>query len=226
MTHQGLTRATLKLILLGFLITSLLGCQATRRGLDFETIAAITFTAEENVNPDADGRSSPIVIRVFKLADARQFQREEFLNLYENANERLGNDLIDTIILKELVPGESRQENIQLSPEVRYLGLLGEYMQYQKAHSVIVVPVKDHQKNTINIRALRLSLIDENNPDTVHQLGSTSDRSGRSADTENFTIRTSTRQNPTNRKPGDNNLEKTIAAAAQERELLSKIKDY
>lgn len=163
MSSNGLT----KLFIISFVIITLAGCQATRRGLNFDTTASINISVDNNVNPDMDDRSSPIVIRVFKLADARQFQREDFLNLYENAPERLGNDLIDTIVLKELVPGEQRVENIPLTPDVRYLGFLAEYMQYEKANSVLVVSIEDHHKNAVNINARYLSLIDLDNPESV-----------------------------------------------------------
>lgn len=154
---------------IALLIITISGCQATRRGLNFDTSAAVNLSAASDVNPDMDGRASPIVIRVFKLTDARQFQREDFLNLYENAEQRLGNDLIDIVVLKELVPGEARQELIPLDPEVRYLGFMAEYMQYQKSSPIIVVPIKDHNKNKIQVIADQLQLIDANQPATYRQ---------------------------------------------------------
>lgn len=147
------------------LITSLvIGCQATRRTLNFDTTAQLKLTAFEDVNPDRDNRSSPIVIRVFKLADARQFKREDFLNLYENADERLGNDLLDTVILKELAPGEERIELLELTPEVRYLGLMAEYVRYQDANAILVLPIEDHNRNRFEVNVHRLTLADKNSP--------------------------------------------------------------
>lgn len=160
------TKAYLRCSLVALLAIALAGCQATKRGLNFETSAAINLSAETDVNPDMDGRASPVVIRVFKLTDARQFQREDFLNLYENAEQRLGNDLLDVVILKELVPGESREELIELTPETRYLGFMAEYMQYQKASPIIVVPIKDHNRNKIQVIAQELRLIDPEQPQT------------------------------------------------------------
>lgn len=154
---------------IALLIITISGCQATRRGLNFDTSAAVNLSAASDVNPDMDGRASPIVIRVFKLADARQFQREDFLNLYENAQQRLGNDLIDVIILKELVPGEARQELIPLTPDVRYLGFMAEYMQYQNSSPIVVVPIKDHNKNKIHVIADQLRLVDPNQPASYRQ---------------------------------------------------------
>lgn len=160
------TKAYLRCSLVALLAITLAGCQATKRGLNFDTSAAINLSAVTDVNPDMDGRASPVVIRVFKLTDARQFQREDFLNLYENAEQRLGNDLLDVVILKELVPGESRKELIELTPDTRYLGFMAEYMQYQKASPIIVVPIKDHNRNNIQVIAQELRLIDPEQPQT------------------------------------------------------------
>lgn len=158
---------TIKIFTLALIIIALVGCQATRRGLNFDTSATLHIHVDDNVNPDMDDRSSPIIIRVFKLADARQFEREDFLNLYENAATRLGKDLLDTVVLKELVPGEQRVEHIPLTPDTRYLGFLAEYMQYEKANAVIVVPIREHNRNTINLNTRYLSLVDQDNPDSV-----------------------------------------------------------
>jgi len=90
---------------------------------------------------------SPVVVRVFKLADDRQFSREDFLNLYEDAENRLGKDLLGTIKLKEIAPGETRKEVIELSEDVKYVGLLAEFVRYQEAEAIQIVPITDHKIN-------------------------------------------------------------------------------
>lgn len=122
-------------------------CQTTRRTLNLDTSIALAVEIENDVNPDSDGRASPVVLRVFMLADDRQFSREDFLNLYENADSRLGKDLIDTVILKEFAPGEQRVEQLALTPEVKYIGLLAEFVQYQDADALMLLPITDHKKN-------------------------------------------------------------------------------
>lgn len=129
------------------LVFSLCACQTTRRTLNFDTSLALSVDIENDVNPDSDGRASPLVVRVFMLADDRQFSREDFLNLYENAESRLGKDLVDTVILKEFAPGEQRMEHLELSSEVRYIGLLAEFVQYQQAEALMLLPITDHKKN-------------------------------------------------------------------------------
>ncbi|MBY6209988.1 type VI secretion system lipoprotein TssJ [Microbulbifer agarilyticus] len=141
------TEQILKLVLVLLLALTLAACQTTRRTLNFDTSVALNLEIEQDVNPDNDGRASPVVVRVFMLADDRQFSREEFLNLYENAESRLGKDLIDTVILKEFAPGEQRLEELALSPEVKYIGLLAEFVQYQRAEALMLLPITDHRKN-------------------------------------------------------------------------------
>lgn len=139
------------LILIGLLVLSLAACQTTRRTLNFDTTAELAVDIEQDVNPDNDGRASPVVVRVFMLADDRQFSREDFLNLYENAESRLGKDLLDTVVLKEFAPGEHRVETLQLSPEVRYIGLLAEFVRYQDADALMLLPITDHTDNEYDI---------------------------------------------------------------------------
>ncbi|WKD50016.1 type VI secretion system lipoprotein TssJ [Microbulbifer spongiae] len=140
-----------RITLLGFLVVTLAACQTTRRTLNLDTSVELSMDIREDVNPDDDGRASPVVVRIFMLADDRQFAREEFLNLYENAQSRLGKDLLDTVILKEFAPGEQRVEALALTPEVKYIGLLAEFVQYQRADALMVLPIVDHRKNAYQI---------------------------------------------------------------------------
>lgn len=141
----------MKVVLVVLLAVSMAACQTTRRTLNLDTSVALHVDIEQDVNPDSDGRASPVVLRVFMLADDRQFSREEFLSLYENADSRLGKDLLNTVILKEFAPGEQRVEELTLTPEVKYIGLLAEFVQYQRAEALMLLPITDHKKNAYEI---------------------------------------------------------------------------
>ncbi|CAM3827545.1 type VI secretion system lipoprotein TssJ [Parendozoicomonas haliclonae] len=129
------------------LVLLVAGCSTSREVLDFDTLAELQINATTDVNKDDDGRPSPLVIRVFKLADARQFEREDFLALYEQAEDRLGRDLLGTIQLKEIAPGENRLEEIELTPEVKFLGIMAEYSRYGESRTTLVLPVRAHYGN-------------------------------------------------------------------------------
>jgi type VI secretion system protein VasD len=133
-------------------------CSTTRKALNLETAAEIRLEATQDINPNSDGKAAPIVLQVIKLRDARQFKQEEFLNLFEDAKGRLGNDLIEITKLKELAPGEKRLEKIALTPDVKYLGILGEYIQYNDADAKAVIRIEPHTttKATLKIEKLKV----------------------------------------------------------------------
>lgn len=151
------SRALLRGITLVALLTTA-ACQTTRETLNLDTTAEVHLYAGQHINPDQDNRASPLVIRLFKLADDRQFGREDFLNLYENADNRLGKDLLDTIVLKELAPGETRIETLELTPDVAYIGVLAEFVQYQDASAVTIFPITAHTSNEIHLQIDKLAL--------------------------------------------------------------------
>lgn len=190
-----------KVALIAVLIIVAAGCQTTRRTLNLETTVALNVDIEQHVNPDSDGRASPVVLRVFMLADDRQFSREEFLNLYENAESRLGKDLIDTVILKEFAPGEQRIEELALSPEVKYIGLLAEFVQYQRAEALMLLPITDHKKNAYGITL----------------------EGTRIASTEALNMRRRAADNKRNEDSRDKEKGKTVTISSAEYERLQKL---
>ena len=148
---------------IGLLVFSLVGCGTTRELLDIDTAAKFTITTSADLNPDRDGRPSPIVIKMFALADDRQFKREDFLSLYENPAERLGSDLIESYELKEFSPDETREETLALTPETRFVGIMAAYVQYDVAQALLIVPVTAHKTTKYSIRAERLRIVASDN---------------------------------------------------------------
>lgn len=139
------------------LVVAIAGCKSAPPA-PAETAAAINFAVAKDVNPDSDNRPSPLVISVYLLKDSRQFEREDFLSLYESATKRLGDDLVKVIRLREFVPGEQRVEKIALDPSVRFLGVVAEYVQYDKAKTTLVLPIVEQKTNTFEVRAEPLRL--------------------------------------------------------------------
>lgn len=138
-------------VLISVMVMAVTGCQSARKALNMNTSVVIQFAADESINPDADDRASPVVIHVFKLADDRQFSREDFLSLYEGAGARLGKDLIDSLVLKELTPGETRSEVIELSEDVKFIGLMAEFIQYRDAEALLALPVLEHNQSVFEV---------------------------------------------------------------------------
>lgn len=146
------------------------GCSTTARVLNLQTEVSMNFQVWPNINPDEAGRSSPLVIRVFELKDARQFQTEDFIGLFQDSRERLGGDLVAERRLRELTPGINHTEVLQLDPSVRYIGLLAEFVQYENAQARIVFPVEAHRSTDkiVWVNKTTIQLADEEKPENAN----------------------------------------------------------
>jgi len=140
------------------LIFTAASCATTRKALDLDTSLDLTVSTSKDVNPTSGGHPAPIVLEVIKLRDDRQFKNEDFINLFEDPKGRLGNDLVEITKLKELAPGERREEKIALTPEVKYVGILAEFIQYDKAKAKLVIPIEAYSTNSADVRVEKLNI--------------------------------------------------------------------
>jgi type VI secretion system protein VasD len=91
------------------------------------------LTATATVNPDANGRASPIVVRLFQLRNDGEFAAADFFALYGKEKETLAS----TLISREeyvLAPGETRTIDLALDPQARVIGALAAFRDIRSAH--------------------------------------------------------------------------------------------
>lgn len=86
----------------------------------------LTLTASDQLNPDLNGRPSPIVVRLFELKHPVAFENADFFSLYERPKESLSPDLVATEEL-ELRPGQSVEFKLSVEEGSRYVGVLAAY---------------------------------------------------------------------------------------------------
>ncbi len=86
----------------------------------------LKLTASDQLNPDLNGRPSPIVVRLFELKHPVAFENADFFSLYERAKESLAPDMVATEEL-ELRPGEIIELKLSLEEGSRYVGVLAAY---------------------------------------------------------------------------------------------------
>lgn len=91
------------------------------------TMARFVITSAPVLNPGADGKSEPVVVRLFRLRNAEGFQKAQFDELVEGADEKtLGPDLVGTVEFT-IYPGESETLTRTLDPTDRWLGIVAAY---------------------------------------------------------------------------------------------------
>jgi type VI secretion system protein VasD len=101
--------------------------------------AAMTIAANADVNPDAGGRPSPVVVRVYQLKADAAFRDADFFVLYKDEQKALGPELItrDEFIL---APTESRTLDVTLSPDARFVGAIAAFRDIRNAEWRSIVP--------------------------------------------------------------------------------------
>lgn len=102
----------------------------------------LKLTASDQLNPDLNGRPSPIVVRLFELKHPVAFENADFFSLYERAKESLAPDMVATEEL-ELRPGETLELKLSVEEGSRYVGVLAAYRDLPNSkwrHTLQVTP--------------------------------------------------------------------------------------
>lgn len=99
------------------------------------------YVAAPDLNPSVSNRPSPLLVRVYELRSATAFNRADFMALYNADSTTLAADLVareETM----LQPGESRTFSKVLSPDTRFVAVVGAYRELERAtwRSVVAVP--------------------------------------------------------------------------------------
>jgi len=100
----------------------------------------LTLTASDQLNPDLNGRPSPIVVRLLELKHPVAFENADFFSLYERAKESLAPDLVTSEEL-ELRPGETVQLKLSVEEGSRYVGVLAAYRDLPETKWRYTVPL-------------------------------------------------------------------------------------
>lgn len=110
----------------------------------------LKLTASDQLNPDLNGRPSPVVLRLVELKHPVAFESADFFSLYDRAKESLAPDLVASEEL-ELRPGESVELKLSIASGSRYVGVLAAYRDLPETRWRYVVPVTAMALNGIEL---------------------------------------------------------------------------
>jgi type VI secretion system protein VasD len=162
-SHYKSTVSKLLHILLLLAVVFLAGCQSTFKEyvaqpvgnlFNWDTDVEMQFTVEPDTNPDEskENNPSPLVVRIYELADKGQFENAQFRDIYFNDKKFLGDDFIKKHTLKALLPGTTRTDQLKLKKGTAYVGIFAEFVQYKDAEFIVVIPVDEYLTTTQDIR--------------------------------------------------------------------------
>ncbi len=105
------------------------------------TVVNVTVNGAADLNPNAAGRPSPTVVRVYYLVSDTAFKEADFFQLFEQEAATLGADLAASDELM-ISPGTSQAVSRELRDDVRFLGLAASYRDIESAvwRGVVAVP--------------------------------------------------------------------------------------
>lgn len=117
-------------------------------------------TIGSDVNPDRNGRASPVVVRVYELKSLAAFNSADFFSIYDKESETLGGDLNGKEELR-LKPGETVLINHPLKPDTKFVAALAAFRDLDKSRwrsALEVPPKKQKLELTIAIQGKTVSV--------------------------------------------------------------------
>jgi len=116
-----------------------------------------TVQASTQINPSASKRPSPLLIRIYELKSAANFNAADFMSLYQRDQGELGADLLakEEFVLN---PGETKTFAKTLAPDTRFLGVVAAYRDLEHAKWRTVVAVQPNQPQKVTVTAGELAV--------------------------------------------------------------------
>ena len=145
-----------KIILGGLLLISLVSCQSLGFGPS-KTRLEVSIEASPNLNPNSEGRPSPIVLRFYELSSADVFESSDFFTLYDTEMATLGKFIVFRDEMN-INPGQLKKLKREAKPETRYVGVIAAYRDLDNARWRGLLELKPHEKNKIMIHLGSLSV--------------------------------------------------------------------
>jgi type VI secretion system protein VasD len=119
----------------------------------------LTISAADDINPDAAGRASPVVLRIYQLAAGTQFQAADFFQLFEKETPTLGADLVGREEVT-VQPGSTRKMAITLKPNAQTIGIAASFRDIDRAawRAAIDVPPNKTTKLKAEVQKLQVTV--------------------------------------------------------------------
>jgi len=101
--------------------------------------APMTLGASADANPDANGRPSPVVVRIYQLKTDAAFTGSDFFPLFDDDKKVLGPELIsrDEFVL---APNEHKTLDISVATETRFIGAIAAFRDIRNAQWRVLLP--------------------------------------------------------------------------------------
>lgn len=100
----------------------------------------VTFRADEDINLDTNGRAMPVLINLFELRSPGNFELSDYFDLRDNAQARLGQDLLRSDQLM-IWPGSREQRSYTSQSPTSQIGVIAGYQQLEGRTWRVLTPI-------------------------------------------------------------------------------------
>jgi type VI secretion system protein VasD len=118
-----------------------------------EAKAKVALSAAADVNPDAAGKPSPVVVRVYQLKGDAAFSGADFFALFDDEMKVLGPELIGREEYV-LTPSEKRTVELAVLKTAKYVGVIAAFRDIRNSQWRVVVPAP-LKKNDVTLSVER-----------------------------------------------------------------------
>lgn len=117
----------------------------------------LTIQVTADVNPDANNRPSPVIVRVFQLKGPDSFNSADYFALYDDEAKALGPDLIkrEEYTLK---PGENLVVGLSVAGDAKFVAVMAAFRNFREAQWRMVVAAPLKKNALINVARNRVDL--------------------------------------------------------------------
>lgn len=123
-----------------------------------DTVVDINIQADGNINPDYNGRASPVKLRIYQLKSAEVFNNADFFALEDKDKETLGGDLLKRTELTLSPDDMELLPNILLEKEACCIGFFVAYREVEEATWRMTVDTATFSYTKIDLNVGRLAL--------------------------------------------------------------------
>lgn len=114
------------------------------------TLVNLQINSASLINPDASGKASPVMLRIYELREQSNFAGADFFTLFEKEQATLAADLARKQELW-IRPGERKTLQIEPAADARMLGFFAAFRKLDNAQWRGVAPLNLHQTNTVTL---------------------------------------------------------------------------
>jgi type VI secretion system protein VasD len=123
------------------------------------TIINAEVLASDVINPDGEGRPSPIIVRLYELKSLGTFNTVEFFPIYNEEEDTLGDDLVYREEFS-LIPGGKKLFTRTPAADTQYLAVIAAFRDIDQAtwKAAVPIPVERVTNLVIQLDSLSVSI--------------------------------------------------------------------